>query len=270
MVSMFQEHKALFFYHNINGDFMALKSAITFGLVNIPVQLSPTIKNNDTSFNYLHKKCLNRVNYIKYCPHCKKNVLNKDLIKGYEYGVDKYVTFDDGDFDKLKNDEDKTIDIISFVNIKEIDPIYFEKSYYLKTDTKSKAFALFKNALKKSGKVAIAKTVLKNKTYYAILRCNIDNIIMTTLYFEEEIILKEDTIDVKYTEKEMDLAMKLIESMNGKFEPEKYKDDYQDKIKSAIKTKIAGKEIKKAKNKKSVSVKNLMEALEKSLKEKHA
>ena len=104
---------------------MALfKTAITFGLVNIPVRLNPVIKNNDTSFNYLHKTCLNRVNYIKYCPHCKKDVKNKDLIKGYEYSDDKYVTFDDEDFEKLKSNEDKSIDIISFVNFSEIDPIY--------------------------------------------------------------------------------------------------------------------------------------------------
>lgn len=249
---------------------MALKSAITFGLVNIPVQLNPIIKNNDTTFNYLHKKCLNRVSYIKYCPHCKKDVLNKDLIKGYEYSEDKYVTFDDNDFEKLKSDNDKTIEIISFVNFKEIDPIYFEKSYYLKTEGKSKAFCLFKTALNKSGKVAIAKTVLGSKSYYVVLRFGEDNIIMTTLYYEEEIRLGEKIVDEKYTDKEMDLAIKLIDSMSGKFEPEKYKDEYQDKIKDAIEKKIDGKEIKKAKSKKTISVASLMDALEKSLKEKAA
>ena len=92
------------------------KTAITFGLVHIPVQLNPVIKNNDTSFNYLHKKCLNRVSYIKYCPTCKKNVKTGDLVKGYQYVDDKYVVFDDEDFDKLKSNEDKVIEIISFVD----------------------------------------------------------------------------------------------------------------------------------------------------------
>lgn len=245
-----------------------LKTAITFGLVNIPVRLNPVIKNNDTSFNYLHKKCLNRVSYIKYCPNCKSDVKNKDLIKGYEYSEDKYVTFEDEDFDKLKSNEDKNIDIISFVKQSEIDPIYYEKSYYLKTEGKSKAFSLFKKALKKCGKVAIAKTVIGSKSYYVVLRFGEDNIIMTTLFYEEEIKLNEEIVEDNFTEKEMDLALKLIESMSDKFTPEKYKDDYQDKIKDAIEKKIDGKEIKQTKSKKKTSVSNLMDALEKSLKDK--
>lgn len=246
-----------------------LKTAITFGLVNIPVRLNPVIKNNDTSFNYLHKKCLNRVSYIKYCPVCKSDVKNKDLIKGYEYTDDKYVTFDENDFDKLKSEEDKVIDIISFVRLSEIDPIYYEKSYYLKTEGKgSKAFSLFKSALKKSGKVAIAKTVIGSKSYYVVLRFGEDNIIMTTLFYEEEINLSDELITEKFTEKEMMLAQKLIDSMTDKFTPEKYKDEYQTKIKEAIDAKIDGKAIKQTKSKKKTSVSNLMDALEKSLKDK--
>ncbi len=244
------------------------KTAISFGLVNIPVTLNPIIKDNDTSFNMLHKKCGERVKYIKYCPHCNEEVKIKDLIKGYEYSEDDYITFDDKDFDKLKSDEDKTIEIISFVNLKEIDPIYFEKSYYLKTQDKSKAFSLFKSALQKQGKVAIAKTVLGNKSYYVILRFGHNNIIMSTLFYEEEIRLDEESSDEKFTQKEMDLALKLIESMSGKFEPAKYHDEYQDKIKEAIDKKISGKEIPEVKSKKHESVKDLMEALEKSIKKK--
>ncbi len=244
------------------------KTAISFGLVNIPVTLNPIIKDNDTSFNMLHKKCGERVKYIKYCPHCNEEVKIKDLVKGYKYSDDNYITFDDKDFDKLKSDEDKTIEIISFVNLKEIDPIYFEKSYYLKTKDKSKAFSLFKSALQKQGKVAIAKTVLGNKSYYVILRFGHHNIIMSTLFYEEEIRLDEESTEEKFTEKEMNLALKLIESMSGKFKPETYHDEYQDKIKDAIDKKVSGKKIPKVKGKKRESVKDLMEALEKSIKKK--
>lgn len=245
---------------------MALKTAITFGLVNIPVSINPVIKNNDTSFNYLHKKCLNRVSYIKYCSTCKKNVKNTDLIKGYEYSTDKYVTFDENDFDKLKTKEDRSIDIISFIDNNEIDPIYYDKSYYLKTDKNNKAFSLFASALKKCKKNAIAKTVIGNKSYYAELRFTNNNIIMTTLYYDEEIRLNEETVEEKFTEKEMNLALKLIESMEGNFSPEDYVDEYQNKVKNAINKKVNGEEIKKVKSKKSVTVSNLMDALEKSLK----
>jgi len=246
---------------------MALKTAITFGLVHIPVRINPVIKNNDISFNYLHKKCLNRVNYIKYCPICKKNVKNTDLIKGYEYSDEKYVTFDNNDFEALKTNEDKIIEIISFVSISEIDPIYYEKSYYLDVDKNNKAFSLFRNALKKSKKVAIAKTVIGTKSYYVVLRFSLSNIIMTTLYYEEEIRLNESVSEVKYTEKELNLALKLIDSMTDEFKPLDYVDEYQNKIKKAIDKKIDGKSIKKEKQKRKVTVTNLMDALEKSLKQ---
>lgn len=245
-----------------------VKSAITFGLVHIPVKLNPVIKNNDTSFNYLHKKCENRVSYIKYCRHCKKEVKPNELVKGFEYEDDKYVIFTDEDFDKLKSDEDRVIEIISFVNLKDIDPIYYERSYYLKGDNKNKAFALFKAALKKAGKVAIAKTIIGSKSYYVILRFGEGNIIMTTLYYEEEIRLDESEEKVKYNENEMELALKLIESMTGAFEPSEYVDEYQNDIKKAIDKKIEGKVILKKKQKKNISITNLMDALEESLKVK--
>jgi len=241
------------------------KSAISFGLVHIPVALNPVINNNDTSFNLLHKKCQNRIKYQKYCPTCDEEIEQKDLVKAYRYEGDNYVTFDEEDFDKLKSENDKTIEIISFVNKEEIDPIYFEKSYYLVT-TKNKAFSLFKQALEKTKKIAIAKTVLGNKTYFCTLRFGHDHIIMTTLYYEEEIKEVEHIPKEAFTKKEMDLAIKLIDSMADKFKPENYHDDYQNKIKEAIEIKIAGKEIKPAKGKKKSNIGDLMTALELSIK----
>jgi DNA end-binding protein Ku len=217
----------------------------------------------------LHKKCMDRIKYIKYCPHCKTEVKHVDLVKGYEYSDNNYVIFDDKDFEKIKSDEDKSIEIISFVDLKEIDPIYYERSYYLKTQgNNSKAFSLLKYVLKKQNKVAVAKTVLGNKSYYVIIRFGKDNIIMTTLFYQEEIRLSEEDTKENFTEKELNLAIKLIDSMSGKFKPETYKDEYQDKIKDAIDKKINGKEIKKKKTKKRENITDLMEALEKSLKRK--
>ena len=134
-------------------------------------------------------------------------------------------------------------------------------------DKNNKAFSLFRNALKESKKVAIAKTVIGTKSYYVVLRFSLSNIIMTTLYYEEEIRLNENLEDVKYTEKEMDLALKLIDSMTDEFRPLDYVDEYQDKVKRAIDKKIDGKAIKKVKEKRKITVTNLMDALEKSLKQ---
>ena len=114
-----------------------IHSNINFALVNIPIVMNPIIKNNDTSFNQLHEKCGNRINYIKYCSKCKTKIKEEEIIKGYEYERDKYITFSHDELNKLKPENEKTIDIISFIPLSEIDPIYFEKSYDLDADRKS-------------------------------------------------------------------------------------------------------------------------------------
>ncbi|MCI8467600.1 MAG: Ku protein [Bacilli bacterium] len=245
-----------------------IHSSINFALVNIPVTMNPIIKNNDTSFNQLHEKCGSRINYVKYCPKCKIKIKEQDIIKGYEYEQDKYIVFKKEELEKLKPDNDKEIDIISFVPLKDIDPIYFEKSYDIDAVGKGKAYFLFCEALKKSNLVALAKTVIGNKFYYCILRFNAQNIILTTLYFREEVNIHPDEVKNKIDEKELNLAIQLISSLKGKFEPSKYKDEYQDNIKKAIEDKIDGKTIKTKKKSNKKQISDLMEALEKSLKNK--
>ena len=117
-----------------------IHSNISFGLVNIPILMNPIIKNNDTSFNQLHQKCLNRIQYVKYCPHCKATLKENEIIKGYEYEKGEYLTFDKTELNKLKPENEKEIEIVSFVPLDKIDPSYFEKSYILKAENKSKAY----------------------------------------------------------------------------------------------------------------------------------
>ena len=245
---------------------MQRKLAISFGLVNIPVELNPVIRNNDTAFNMLHKKCGERIKQQRRCPHCEEDVNMHDIVKGYQYMSDKYVTFTEEDFAKLKVESDKTIEIIAFVNLNEIDPIYYERSYYLTTKDNSKAFSLFKKALNNAGKVAIAKTVLGHKSYYVALRFGKNNILMNTLFFEEEINLEEDITEEEFSKAELDMATKLIDAMSDKFKPETYTDDYQDRIRDAIDKKVSGEEIVKPKTKKVQNIGDLMTALEQSLK----
>lgn len=242
------------------------KTSISFGLVNIPVVIDPIIKNNDVSFNQLHKKCGSRIKYVKYCSHCKKEVKQSDIIRGYEYEKDKYITLSDEEFNNLKSEDDKTIEIIGFIDLKEIDPVYFEKSYVVSVNSKSKAYSLFKDALEKTKKVALAKTVIGTKFYYVVLRLSKGIMVINTLYFEEEVIIPEAVVEAKYTKKELDLALELIDSLKMKFVPEDLIDEYQTKIKKAIDLKIDGKEIKKPKKKNEKSIKDLMTALEMSLK----
>lgn len=245
-----------------------IHSSISFALVNIPVLLNPIIKNNDTSFNQLHKKCLQRIKYIKYCPHCKRDIKENDIVKGYQFEKDNYLVFSKAELDNLKPDGDKEIEVISFIKEESVPPWYFEKSFFLNTEKKSKAYNLFYEALKKTKRVALVKTIIGLKFYYGILKLVPNGIILTTLYFEEEVRIPEKDIDSKVISKELDLAVKLIESMEGEFEPHKYKDEYQETLKKAIDAKLDGKKITKTKSANKKQINDLMKALEKSLKEK--
>lgn len=242
------------------------KTSISFGLVNIPVEINPIIKNNDISFNQIHKKCGTRIKYVKYCPHCKKEVKQTDIVKGYEYEDNEFITITKEEFDNLKSEDEKTIEVVGFVNLKDIDPVYFEKSYVVLTTAKNKAYNLFKTALDKTKKVALAKTVIGSKFYYVILRTLEKEIIMNTLYFSEEVNIPEIEVEAEYSKKELDLAIELINSLDMKFNPQDLKDVYYEKVKEAIDLKIEGKQIKKPRKKKETKIKDLMTALEMSLK----
>lgn len=242
-----------------------IHSNISFGLVNIPIIMNSVIRDNDTSFHQLHNKCLQRVKYIKYCPTCKMDLEEQDIIKGYQYERDNYLIFEKEELDSLKLENDHEIEVVAFVDESEISPIYFEKSYFLETENKSKAYYLFYEALEKTNLVAVAKCVLNSKFYYCILRLVKEGIILTTLYFEEEIVIPDRVVEGSITAKEKALAIKLVNSMKGKFEPEKYRDEYQDRIRKAIDDKLHGKKVKGSKQKNKVQVDNLLEALEKSL-----
>lgn len=242
-----------------------IKSAISFGLVNIPIVYNPIIKNNDTSFNQLHKKCLNRIHYQKYCDHCRKIVKDTDIIKGYEYEKGEYVTFSKEELANLQVDSKDSIEIVSFVPASEIEPFYYEKSYILTTPKKSKAYSLFLEILKKTKKVAVAKTSISSKFYYVLLRYFEGNIMMSTIFFKEEVYIPDASAESKFSKEELDVAMKLVEHLSGHFEPENYIDDYQNQIKNAIEKKIDGKPLPKKTAKKKVSAKDLLTSLQKSL-----
>lgn len=242
------------------------KSSISFGLVNIPITINPILQDNDVAFNQLHKKCLTRIKYVKYCPHCEKEVKQEDIIKGYKINEDKYITLTSEELKNLRVETEGNIEIVGFVGTSEIDPVFYEKSYVVSVPSKSKAFSLFRDALEKSKKIAIAKTILSTKFYYVAIRMMGDNMIMSTLYFNEEIIIPDAVSSAKYTKKELDLAMKLIDSLKMKFKPEEYVDEYQENIKDAIKEKQKGMKPKTVKAKRKNNIKDLMQALELSLK----
>lgn len=244
------------------------KGSLSFGFVYIPITLHSTIKNNDIGFNMIDKKTMSRVKYKKTCTDCEdREVKQSDIVKGYEYEEGKYVIFEDEDFEKIKSKKDKNITIDSFVDLKEIDPLYFDKPYYVVPTGAEKAFNVLLNAMEETNKAAIAKTVLGTKETLVMIRAKNGEMLLNTLFFEEE-VTKNPAKEVKDTssEQEKKLAKSIIESMSGHFEPEKYKDEYREKVQKAIEQKIAGEEITAPKEKSEGKIINLMEALQKSLK----
>lgn len=243
------------------------KGAISFGFVYIPITLSRSVKPHDIGFHLLDKKTMSRIQYKKTCVDCQnREVKNEDIVKGYKYEKDKYVLFSEDDFKKMKSSQDKDIVIQQFIDVKEIDPIYFEKSYYAIPTGAEKAFQVLLQALEKTQKAGLAKTVLGNKETLLFLHAREGSMIVTTLYFQNEMQKKPEIKKTRVDKKEVELAIHLVEQMSGPFAIEKYKDEYHEKVKKAIKRKIAGQEIIETKEKKTpIATVNLMEALKKSL-----
>ncbi len=244
------------------------KGSISFKFVYIPITLHLAVKENNISFNLLDKKTKSKIKYKKTCVECdNKEVKNEDIIKGYEYDNGKYVLFEPEDFEKLKSKKDSTIDIMQFVNINEIDPIYYDKTYYVVPNGAEKAYLLLLEAMKKENKVGVCKIVLGFKETLAIIRAKDNEMIFNTLHYHDEIqINPTKDINDEVSANELDMAISLINALTKKFNPRDYKDEYNIKIQKAIEQKIKGKEITEINDNDSSNIMDLMEALEESLK----
>ncbi len=245
------------------------KGAISFGLVYIPITLHAATKENTINFNLLDKNTMSRIQYTKSCVNCGgAEVTNDNIVKGYRYDDDKYIIFEEEDFEKLKSKKDKNITIEQFVELQEIDPVYFKKSYYVVPTGGERAFALLREALESENKVGIAKTVLGTKETLIALRVLGGDLVLSTMYFYDEIQPNpiKQTTDLVIDPEELKLAKMLINNLSGPFEPEKYHNEYNQKIQAAIEAKIAGKEFSAQKDDASRSIANLMDALTESLK----
>ena len=203
------------------------KGSISFGLVYIPVTLHSTIKENDIGFNMIDKKTMSRVKYKKTCADCEgREVRQEDIVKGFEYEDGKYVIFEEKDFEKIKSKKDKNITIEKFVNLSEVDPLYFDKPYYVVPTGAEKAFAVLLSAMEQEGKAAIAKTVLGTKETLILIRAKDGQMLLNTLFFEEEVTKNPaKEITEKGNAAELKMAKAIIEVMTGEFNPEEYRDE---------------------------------------------
>lgn len=247
------------------------KGSISFGLVNIPVKMFAATEDKDIKFKNLHAECGNPVKNIRTCPHCKREIEWSEVTKGFEYQPGQFVLFSDEDMEKIAPQRTKTIDIQHFVDLQEIDPIYFNKSYYLAPeDTGSKAYALLRQAMRDTGKIAVAKMILRTAQTLGVLRTYGDVLVMESIFYPDEVrqVSQLPAIpgDIQVDENEMIVATKLIESLATEFKPENYKDEYRLALRDAIEQKIEGQEITTAAApRQGDQIQDLMAALQASL-----
>lgn len=248
------------------------KGSISFGLVNIPIKLHTATEDKDIKLRQLHKECHSPIKYEKKCPVCNVEVNQENIVKAYEYTKGKFVILDEDDLEKLKKEnEEKAVEIVDFVKIEQIDPIYFDRSYYMSPgDGGTKAYSLLRKALQESEKVGLAKIIIRSKEQLAVIRVYENTLVMETIHYPDEVRKAADVPNVptddKVTKKELDTAILLIDQLTTDFEAEKYTDEYRTALLELIEAKRTGKEVVTAIEKeRPTNVTDLMAALQASI-----
>src|SRR5690625_862870 len=225
------------------------KGTISFGLVNIPVKMHAATANKDVKLRQLHEECQSPIKYEKVCTVCDRKVEENEIVKAYEYVKNKFVVLDEEDLKKLKKEQDeKAVEIIDFVQLSEIDPIYFEKSYYLSpNEGGSKAYKLLYTALQETEKIGVAKMMIRSKEQLAVIRTYENTLVVETVHYPDEVRNVMDVpnipTDMKTEKKELDTAKMLIEQLTTTFDPEKYTDDYRTALLELIEEKKNNEEV---------------------------
>jgi DNA end-binding protein Ku len=238
-------------------------------MVSIPVGLTTAVQEKDIHFNQIHKTCGSRIKLQKWCPHDEVVVPADEIVRGYEFSKGHYVYMTEEDFEDVPVPTKHTIEVIAFVKAEEIDPIYYDSTYYVEADDAGKKpFALLMKAIKKKGVQALGKVALRNKESLCVIREGSGGgIMLETLFFPDEIRKAPDQEldDVKVDEKELKMANSLIEMLEEEFDPSQYEDEYRKALMERIEAKVAGREVQHAPEAAPTKVVDLMEALKQSL-----
>jgi DNA end-binding protein Ku len=248
---------------------------INFGLVTIPVKLFTAVRENELHFNQLHVKDKGRIHYVRVCDSCNKEVPWDDIVKGYEYEKGDYVVLTDEDLKQANVEATQSIDIVQFVDLNEIDPMYYEKPYFLEPEKKGRhAYGLLRDALAKSGKVGIARVVIRSREHLAALKPHGDALVLEIMHFADELV---DVTDLNIPDREdapaaneMKVAQMLIGTMTAPFDPAEFHDKYREDVMAMIEARAKGKPAKRVTKKAPAptNVVNLMDVLQRSLAER--
>jgi DNA end-binding protein Ku len=222
------------------------KGVISFGLVAIPVKMYIGAESKTLSFHLLHKKCLTRPKQILHCETDNEYFGIKDTVRGYEVAKEQYVVLNDADFENVPIKTSHAIDILGFIEAKELDPIYFAGVHYLEPEELgARPFQLLREALVKTGRLGIGKVTFQRREHLCCLRPLDDLIILHSLHYETEILPRNEISSPKsnLTAAELDMAVSLIKAMAKPFKPEDYRDEYREALKKVVEAKIKGEKI---------------------------
>jgi DNA end-binding protein Ku len=244
---------------------------ISFGMVSIPVRLYTATESHDVRFHLLHKKDHARLKNVRWCPFEEKAVAWEEVERGYEYAKGKYMPITEEDLDRLPVKTVHSVDISDFVKVEEIDPIYYDKAYYLAPDENGvKAFTLLRRALEETGRAAVAKVAIRDKENLCLVRPYGEVLSMETMLYANEVRPADDLVgaahdNVKVSPKELQMAVSLIENLSATFDPEKYEDEFQAAVQKLIRARVEGAPLPEAPSKQGAKVVDLMEALRASI-----
>lgn len=246
------------------------KGHLTFGLVTIPVKLYTATEAKDIRFRLLHQSCMTPIQNKRYCPYHEEIVEWNDVVRAYEYTKGKFVPLTDEELDNVPLETAGTVNVNAFVDLGEIDPIFYDKSYYLAPDEGGqKAFRLLHDTLDESAKVAVGKVVIREKEHLISVRPYDGALVMSTLFYADEVRATEDIpelpVQARVHPNEKRMALQLIEGLAGTFSPAEYADEYRGALQKIIDAKVEGEPVAAAPARKEEKVVDLMEALRRSL-----
>jgi DNA end-binding protein Ku len=245
------------------------KGYLTFGLVSFPIRLFAAARPEPVRFHLLHKKDLSRVKEVMYCAAEDKPLDRSEIVKGYEYAKNQYVVIDPKELESVAPPTASTMEILQFVEMDEIDPIFFEKSYYVgPEESVSRPYSLLREAMKETKYDALAKVAMHGREHIVILRPSENGIVLHTMYFVDELHKSNEVPapkQAKFDKKELDLAKKLIDTLASPFKPEQYHDEYKQNVEKLIESKRKGQKVTPIRQPKKAPVIDLMQALQQSL-----
>jgi DNA end-binding protein Ku len=242
------------------------RGTISFGLVSVPVRMYTATESKELRFHFLHKDDLSPIGYDKVRKDTGEHVDPEDIVRGFEIEKGRYVPLEDEDLDRLDIELTKAIDICDFVDLEEIDPIYFRKAYYLLPEEGAeKPYALLVRALEETGKVGIAKVVIRNKQHLAALRPVDGVIVLETMYYADEVRKPEQVKAGRLRGAEVEMAKSLVENLSDTFDPEKYDDTYRKELLDLLRAKAKGKKLPEPAQEEEAEVIDLMAALRESV-----